>query len=124
MCSGRGRGTKFLIDVVSERITDPSIYNIRHWIEVIRNSISTFDCLFACNKSACKEKNNNIALNNFVHIFLPGKVFALLMSAETGVSVVSSPMYSQVYNATIKSFPATIFFLSIGIECIVFILIL
>ncbi|XP_071443127.1 proton-coupled folate transporter-like [Hetaerina americana] len=43
-----------------------------------------------------------------------GRVFAVLSSADNAVPIVSGIMYSQLYNATLETFPAAIFFLTLA----------
>ncbi|XP_068086579.1 probable peptidoglycan muropeptide transporter SLC46 isoform X2 [Anabrus simplex] len=52
-----------------------------------------------------------------------GKVLSMFTSIESGAALLSSPMYSQVYNSTIETFPSTIFFVSILLQCCILILI-
>lgn len=52
-----------------------------------------------------------------------GKVFALLSVCDNSVPLISGVLYSQIYNATIGSFPG-IFYLTIVTQLIVFILML
>ncbi|KAK6626714.1 hypothetical protein RUM44_009190 [Polyplax serrata] len=48
-----------------------------------------------------------------------GKVFAVLSVADTTVPLFSGIVYSQVYNATIHSYPAAIFWVTVGTQMIV-----
>ncbi|XP_067005001.1 probable peptidoglycan muropeptide transporter SLC46 isoform X2 [Anabrus simplex] len=51
-----------------------------------------------------------------------GKVFAILAVADNAVPLVSSTIYSQVYNASINTLPSAIFWVTLGSQVIVFIL--
>ncbi|XP_046386088.1 proton-coupled folate transporter isoform X2 [Ischnura elegans] len=53
-----------------------------------------------------------------------GRVFAVLSSADNAVPIVSGVMYSQLYNATLKTFPAAIFFLTLASQLSVLFLVL
>ncbi|XP_063222352.1 probable peptidoglycan muropeptide transporter SLC46 isoform X2 [Bacillus rossius redtenbacheri] len=53
-----------------------------------------------------------------------GKVFAVLSAADNAVPLFSAAIYTQVYNATINTFPAAIFWVTFGSQMIVFILML
>lgn len=56
----------------------------------------------------------------FVHT---GKVFAILAAADNAVPIVSGVLYTQVYNATISSAPAAIFWVTFASQICVFTLI-
>ncbi|XP_046994617.1 proton-coupled folate transporter [Schistocerca americana] len=49
-----------------------------------------------------------------------GKLFALLAVADNAVPLVSGVLYSQLYNATIRTLPSAIFWLTIASEVVVF----
>ncbi|KAJ9575642.1 hypothetical protein L9F63_007503 [Diploptera punctata] len=53
-----------------------------------------------------------------------GKVFAILAAADNAVPLVSGVLYTQVYNATINTAPATIFWVTFASQVCVFLLIL
>ncbi|XP_069691547.1 probable peptidoglycan muropeptide transporter SLC46 isoform X2 [Periplaneta americana] len=53
-----------------------------------------------------------------------GKVFAILAAADNAVPLFSGVLYTQVYNATISSFPATIFWVTFASQVCVFALIM
>lgn len=53
-----------------------------------------------------------------------GKVFAILTVADSAVPLVSSVIYSQVYNATLISYPAAFFWVTVASQGLVFIFIL
>lgn len=52
-----------------------------------------------------------------------GKVFAILAAADNAVPIVSGVLYTQVYNATISSAPAAIFWVTFASQICVFTLI-
>ncbi|XP_034248885.1 tetracycline resistance protein, class E-like isoform X4 [Thrips palmi] len=53
-----------------------------------------------------------------------GKIFAILCVAETAMPILASAVYSQVYNATLESYPPAIFWVTIASQATVFIFIL
>ncbi|KAK3914808.1 Proton-coupled folate transporter [Frankliniella fusca] len=53
-----------------------------------------------------------------------GKVFAILTVADSAVPLVSSVIYAQVYNATVETYPAAIYWVTVASMALVFIFIL
>ncbi|XP_034240532.1 proton-coupled folate transporter-like isoform X1 [Thrips palmi] len=53
-----------------------------------------------------------------------GKVFAILAVADSAVPLVSSVIYTQVYHATLNSYPAAIYWVTVASQGLVFIFIL
>jgi PCFT/HCP family folate transporter-like MFS transporter 1/3 len=53
-----------------------------------------------------------------------GKVFAILAAADNAVPLFSGVLYTQVYNATLSSAPATIFWVTFASQILVFAFIL
>ncbi|KRT81904.1 membrane transporter, partial [Oryctes borbonicus] len=51
-----------------------------------------------------------------------GKIFSILAVADNAVPIISGVLYSQIYNATIHTEPASIYFLTIGTQMAVFII--
>lgn len=49
-----------------------------------------------------------------------GKAFSVLAVADNAIPLLSGVLYSQVYKATIHSFPAGMFFLTIATQMLVF----
>nr|CAD7596434.1 unnamed protein product [Timema genevievae] len=56
--------------------------------------------------------------------YVIGKVFAVLSAADNAVPLFSATIYTQVYNATINTFPAAIFWVTVASQVIVFFLML
>lgn len=50
-----------------------------------------------------------------------GKVFAMMSVADTTVPLFSGIIYSQVYNATIDTYPAAIYWVTVTSQLVVFI---
>lgn len=53
-----------------------------------------------------------------------GKVFAILAAADSAVPLVSSVIFTQVYTATIDSYPAAIYWVTVTSQALVFLFIL
>lgn len=53
-----------------------------------------------------------------------GKVFAILAAADSAVPLVSSVIFTQVYTATIDSYPAAIYWVTVASQALVFLFIL
>lgn len=53
-----------------------------------------------------------------------GTIFALLSVCDNAIPLVSGILYTQLYNATMKSYSAAIFWLTISTQLIVFTFIL
>lgn len=53
-----------------------------------------------------------------------GKIFAILTVADSAVPLVSTVIYSQVYNATVEVYPAAIYWVTVASMALVFIFIL
>ncbi|XP_022916345.1 probable peptidoglycan muropeptide transporter SLC46 isoform X2 [Onthophagus taurus] len=49
-----------------------------------------------------------------------GKIFSILAVADNAIPIVSGTLYSQVYNASIHTHPAAIYYLTIGTQVMVF----
>lgn len=51
-----------------------------------------------------------------------GKLFAVLSVADTSVPLFSGAIYSQVYNANIRSYPSAIYWVTVATQAGVFII--
>ena len=57
-------------------------------------------------------------------IFIAGKIFSILSVFDNAVPLFSGSLYSQLYNATIKTMPSAIYWLTAGSQLTVLLLIL
>lgn len=64
-------------------------------------------------------RKNLLNLARFV-----GKAFSVLGIADNAIPLVSGVLYSKLYNATIHNHPEAIFYLTMGSQVAVFVLVL
>jgi len=59
-----------------------------------------------------------------IPFFVSGVVFAVLSVADSAVPLLSGPLYSQVYNATVDVYPAAFYWVTVASQAILFLFIL
>lgn len=74
-------------------------------------------------RKRCKTflSSKNLLIN--LRLF-PGKAFSVLGVADNAIPLVSGVLYSKLYNATIHTHPEAIFYLTMGSQVAVFVLVL